>query len=87
MIHSLAGGKLAELNYNDYVKVEIMEGENVGKRFWYKRGDVDIAVDDIVIVPLINKEVKARVIRIEYNLSSQLSPIPSNKTKYIISKL
>ena len=89
MIHSLAGGKLAELDYNDYVKVEIVEGDNQSKRFWYKRGDVDIKLDDIVIVPLGygNKQVKAKVVKIELNLSNQTAPIPSKRAKYIISKV
>jgi len=89
MIHSLAGGQMAELDYQDYVKVEILEGVDVGKKFWYKRGDIDLQLGDIVIVPLgyKNEKVNAKVIKIEENLSNQVAPVPSKRAKYIINKL
>ena len=35
MIHSMAGGELRGEDYNDFAKVEILEGEQSGKSFWY----------------------------------------------------
>lgn len=89
MIHSLAGGELGKVSYYDYAKVEILEGENSGKIYWYKCKINNLQPDDLVIVPvgINNALVKAKVIRIDKNVSSQCSPVPSRHAKEIVKKI
>ena len=88
MIHSLSGGILKNEDYADFVKVEIID-KNFGEGFyWYKNEISDIKINDIVIVPVgqLNNLVKAKVVRIDKNVSSYNSPIPFKRAKYIYSK-
>ena len=85
MIHSLACGLLGEVEYCDYAKVEITEGGSKGSIFWYKSTLPKLKPDDKVLVPLgiNNTQTAARVIRIDHNVSSQNSPVPSKRAKYV----
>lgn len=88
MIHSMAGGRLGSVLYNDFAKVKILEGENEGNLYWFLTDIPLLNVGDNVVVPLgiANKQTKAEVVRIDKNVSSQCSPVPVKKCKYIIRK-
>ena len=88
MIHSLAGGKIKDLDFADFAKVEILDGEAQGKISWYITNILDLNVEDTVLVPvgLNNTQTPAKVLKIERNLSSQVSPIPIKRAKEIIQK-
>ncbi len=88
MIHSLAGGVIKDLSILDYAKVIILEGENAGQTRWYAYDIIDLKINDIVLVPSgFVKTEKAKVLKIERNLSAQTAPIPSKKVQYIIEKI
>ena len=88
MIHSLAGGKIKNLDFADFVKVEILKGLDAGKIMWFITDIFDLDINDKVLVPLgpNNSPTVAKVLKIERNLSSQLSPIPIKRAKEIIKK-
>lgn len=85
MIHSLAGGDLSQLSINDFAKVELLEGDQVGCIYWYITQIPELKVNDLVLVPFGIRDVliKAKVIKIERNLSNQVAPIPLKKAKKI----
>lgn len=86
MIHSMAGGMLGKVEYSDFAKVEILQGNMEGKLLWYKSTISNLKVGDEVIVPLdrFNINVLGKVVRIDKNVSSQASPVPFSKAKSII---
>ncbi len=86
MIHSMAGGNLGSFESYDYAKVEILEGINAGKLYWYKTNIFNLKVGDKVLVPIDrdNKRVLARVLRIDKRVNSHAAPVPSKNAKYII---
>ena len=88
MIHSLAGGKLKDLDYADFVKVkfEYSGEEKIG---WFVTDIIDINIGDTVIIPygFPVVEIRGIVQKIERNLSSQVAPVPIKRAKYIIKKL
>lgn len=86
MIHSMAGGRLGNLEYSDYAKVEILQGNLRGKMMWYKSTFVDLELNDEVIIPFGNNNMKVlgKVVRIDRAVSSQNAPIPASKAKSII---
>ena len=85
MIHSMSGGVISEDTLSDYVKVQFETGEI----FWYKTNIEDLNIGNFVLVPFgkTNKPIKAKVIRIDKNVSSKCSPVPYNRAKDIICKL
>lgn len=85
MIHSLAGGNLGKFQYADFVKVEIIASAFAGQIYWYKSCGKE-KVGDVVLVPLgkNNSTVQGRVMRIDKNISSQISPVPFSKAKQVI---
>lgn len=87
MIHSLAGGNIGKEIFSNFAFVEIIEGENVGKKYWYITKIIDLKSEDIVLVPYGISLVKARVIRVDKNVSSFSSPIPIKRAKQIIKKV
>ncbi len=87
MIHSLAGGFVKELDYADFVKVKILDGEDEGKLFWYKTDLLDIRVGDRVEIKLKNQLCVGEIVKIERNLNSQTAPIPIKRVQSIIRKL
>lgn len=84
MIHSLFGGVMSDVQHVDFAKVEI-EGEGV---FWYISKIEGLREGDKVIVPFgrDGEKVTGKVLRIDKNVSSQVSPIPCKHAKYIIEK-
>lgn len=88
MIHSLAGGKLKDLDYADFVKVkfEYLGEEKIG---WYITDIIDLKIGDTVLIPygFPATELHGIVQKIERNLSSQVAPIPIKRTKCIIKKI
>ncbi len=88
MIHSLAGGKIKDLEFADFVKVRFdYLGEN--KIGWYTTDILELKIGDKVVVPYgyPASELVGTVEKIERNLSSQLAPIPIKRAKNIIKKL
>ena len=85
MIHSLAGGVIKDLGIYDFAKVEFVEGENVGSIGWYINPFIQLKVDDIVLVPvgMSVKLVRAKVIKIERNVSEQDAPLSAKRAKEI----
>ena len=88
MIHSMAGGRLGSVEYNDFAKVRILEGECQGQAFFYITKIPLLKVGDEVIVPvgISNTQTKAVVERIDKNVSSQCSPVPVKRAKAISRK-
>lgn len=86
MIHSLAGGNIGKEKYYNFAKVEIMESESTGEKYWYI-SKLGINVNDEVVVPLKGRIVKGKVLRIDKNVSSYSSPIPTKLAKEIIKKV
>ena len=86
MIHSLAGGNIGKERYLDFALVEIIEELFSGDKVWYisKQG---LKQGDVVLVPLRGKNVKAKILRIDKNVSSYLSPVPIRLAKEIIRKV
>lgn len=89
MIHSLAGGELRGEEFNNFAKVEILEGEFKGKRLWFLSTITGLEVGDSVLVPVgnIKMGMLGKVIRIDNNVGSFACPVPLNKAKYILRKV
>ena len=85
MIHSLSGGVLSENNIVDIAKVQFETGEI----YWYICNIENIKVGQIVLVPFgkSDKPTKAKILRIDKNVSSQTSPVPFSRMKEIICVL
>lgn len=85
MIHSLAGGNIKNLKVADFVKVEILEGPFKGDKYFYIALGTE-KVDSTVIVPLgkNNTPTKAKVLRIDKNISNMVAPVPMNRAKQVI---
>lgn len=85
MIHSMAGGNLSKITYNDFAKVKITSGPFAGDIYWYlsvagaKEGDK-------VKVPFgtNNTLYDGEILRIDTHISSQVSPINPKHAKKII---
>ena len=85
MIHSLAGGKMRDMDIVDFAKVEIIES---GEVRWYITNILGLKVGDIVKVPTLpNNLTNAKVLKIEKNVSAQCAPIPIKRAKEIFSKV
>ena len=89
MIHSMAGGKIGRLEYNDFAKVRILEGEENGKAFFYITKIFGLKAGDKVLVPVgvLNTLTMGEVERIDKNVSSQCSPVPVKRAKEVMKKL
>ena len=85
MIHSLAGGVIKDLGIYDFAKVEFVEGENQGSIGWYINPFIQLKINDIVLVPvgIGGKLVRAKVLKIERNVSEQVAPISAKRAKEI----
>ncbi len=87
MIHSLAGGIVKDLQYNDFAKVKIVQdGMYFGSIFWYINPFKGLNEGDLVVVPVgvNNAKFKAEVLRVDKNVSIQTSPVPIKRCKSII---
>ena len=89
MIHSMAGGRLGKVEYNDFAKVRILEGECQGSAFFYITKIIGLKEGDEVLVPvgLSNTLTKGMVERIDKNVSSQCSPVPVKRAKAVAKRL
>ena len=89
MIHSLSGGELKLNKSYDFAKVEIQEGLEKGRPYWFICPFKDICQNDLVLVPLgqENTPTKALVLRVDKNISEQTSPLPIKRMKKILQKL
>ena len=82
MIHSLSGGILSENSLVDFAKVETTEGT-----FWFNSTGFKLNIGDNVLVPLNGNTLQGKVIRVDKNLSPQVTPIPLKHAKKIIKKI
>lgn len=89
MIHSEAGGEIRGEDYNDFAKVEILEGVEQGKTLWYLSTIAELEVGDKVLVPVgvIKMGTLGKVVRLDKNVSSFCSPIPVKHAKYVLRKI
>ena len=85
MIHSMAGGSIKNIEYNDYAKVEIIEKSN--QIIWYKSKIKNLQIGDLVLVPFNNITVTGKILRIDKNVSDQIAPRILKNSNYIIKKL
>ena len=85
MIHSMAGGSLQNVSYNDYAKVKILTGSSANSIFWYlsTNGLKEGNIVKVTVGPN-NIQEEAIVLRIDKNVSSQMSPVPYKRVKNII---
>lgn len=85
MIHSLSGGVMSDVASSDFAKVEI-SGEGF---FWYKSDISGLKAGDKVVVPFgrFGQETEAEVVRVDKNVSSQVSPVPFKRAKSILRKI
>ena len=85
MIHSMAGGRLGGVTYNDFAKVKVTEGTFSGGIYWYICTGLNVQANSVVLVPLgsTNTLVKAVVERVDKNISSQCSPVSVKTAKRI----
>ena len=85
MIHSMSGGVLSEYGTYTFVKVKF-EGDD--RPYWYVC-DFDVSEGDRVSAPFgaggMGKP--ATVLRVEQNVSGQVSPIPIKRAKKLLRKL
>ncbi len=88
MIHSLAGGKLRDIEYADFVKVQIID-KDPPQIYWYTTDIIDLKIGDKVLVPYgaNNILVEGVIQKIERNLNSQNAPMPIRRTKQIVKKI
>ena len=89
MIHSLSGGVIKDEVYKDFAKVMILEGDLKGKQLWFVSNIFMLLEGDKVIVPIgtNNTRTLGKVVRIDKNVSTKCSPIPSKHAKEIVEKV
>ena len=88
MIHSLAGGKIQRLKFADFAKVKISDAPFEGDIYWFIACGTE-KVGDTVVVPLgkNNTQVQGVVLRIDKNVSNQVSPVPISRAKKVLRVL
>lgn len=85
MIHSLSGGVLKENTPIDFAKVKIINNNKIA---WYICSHLpDLKENDKVLVPvgIDNFLEEAVVLRIDKQISPQVTPTPIKRTKKIYS--
>ena len=89
MIHSEAGGEIRGEDYNDFAKVEILEGNEQGKQLWFITTIFGLEVGDKVLVPVgvIKMGTLGKVVRIDKGVSSFCSPVSPKHAKYVLRKV
>ena len=89
MIHSEAGGEICGEDYNDFAKVEILEGDEKGKQLWYITTIFGLEVGDKVLVPvgMIKMGTLGKVVRIDKSVSNFCSPVSTKHAKYVLRKV
>lgn len=83
MIHSMSGGVIKDAGSHTFVKV-LFDGEDTP--FWYVT-DLFVEQGDMVKAPRGRENAPAigTVVRVEQNVSGQVTPIPLRSAKRIIS--
>ena len=81
MIHSCAGGVVHEKKLYDFAKVKI---ECTGQIRWYISNNPLLRVGDKVVVPFGKEREKAVVLKLDKNVSEQVSPMPIRQMKEIL---
>lgn len=85
MIHSMSGGII--LDYGSFVFVKAQaDGESAPR--WYI-SDIELEEGDRVRVPTgkVGVQACATVLRVERNVSGQVTPVPLKSAKRVICKL
>lgn len=82
MIHSLSGGVICDVGIYSFAKVELTEGFDEGRSFWYLNEFPELKEGDAVRVPRGRMTVLGKVVRIEEN-SEQTAPVPMNRIQSI----
>lgn len=84
MIHSMSGGVLSEFDNYTFVKV-VFDGSTP---YWFVT-DFEVSEGDRVLAPFgaggIGKA--ATVVKVENNVSGQVSPVPIKRVKKLIKKI
>ena len=84
MIHSMSGGVIRDAGSYTFVKI-LFDGEETPR--WYI-SEFDLEEGDRVTAPDINnRTAPATVVRVERNVSGQVTPVPVRRAKKIISKI
>ena len=84
MIHSMSGGVIKDTGSYTFVKI-LFDGEETPR--WYI-SEFDLDEGDRVTAPDFNNRVApATVVRVERNVSGQVTPVPVRRAKKIISKI
>lgn len=85
MIHSLSGGILKEKKIFDFAKVEIIDDYYSGI-YWYISKIKNLKEGDLVLVPFKDiLKLKAKVLKIDKNVSEDASPVRIKNLKEILS--
>lgn len=86
MIHSLAGGVLKDKKTYNFAKVELLDDYYSGV-FWYISTIKNLKENDFVLVPFKNGDIKlkAKVLRVDKNVSEDCSPISVKRAQEILS--
>lgn len=84
MIHSMSGGVIKDAGAYTFVKVRFDDGGIA----WYIT-DFDVAEGDRVKAPrgMQNVGTPAAVVKVEYNVNGQVTPVPLKRVKKLICKL
>ena len=84
MIHSLSGGVIRD--YGSFVFVKVVFEENPERPYWYI-SEFEVEEGDTVTAPLGGEVKRAKVVRVEDNVSGQVTPIPLRSAKKLIAKI
>ncbi len=84
MIHSMSGGIIKDVGSYTFVRV-LVDGEEFPR--WYITDIFDIEENDRVEVPYGSSAAVGSVVRVEYNVSGQVTPVPIKSAKKIIRKV
>ncbi len=86
MIHSMSGGIIKDVGTYTFAKV-VFDDDEQKTPFWYI-SDFSVNVGDSVCAPRgkANMPAQATVVKVENNVSGQVTPIPLRSAKKLISK-
>lgn len=84
MIHSLSGGIIKDKKIFDLAKVEIIDDYYSGI-YWYISKIKNLKEGDFVLVPFKDiLKLKAKVLKIDKNVSEDVSPVKIKNLKEIL---
>ena len=79
----MSGGKISNVTYCDYAKVKLTNGPFAQGIYWYI-SIVGAKQGDKVKVPFGDQIYEGEILRIDKNISSQMSPVPAKRAKKIL---